>query len=66
MRTESGGDLALRIVAGKYKMLYEAGTEQTLGGWWARLSWRPPGGVFLTHDAKSISLSTNVDVYLHI
>ena len=30
MRIESDGDLALRIVPGKYKMLYEAGTEHTL------------------------------------
>ena len=30
VRIESGGDLALRIVPGKYKMLYEAGTEHTL------------------------------------
>ena len=30
MRIESGGDLALRIVPGKYKMLYEARTEYTL------------------------------------
>jgi len=29
-RIESGGDLAVRIVGGKYKMLYEAGTEHTL------------------------------------
>lgn len=29
-RTESAGDLAVRIVGGKYKMLYEAGTEHTL------------------------------------
>ena len=30
MRIESDGDLGLRIVPGKYKMLYEAGTEHTL------------------------------------
>ena len=30
VRIESDGDLALRIVPGKYKMLYEAGTEHTL------------------------------------
>ena len=29
-RIESDGDLAVRIVGGKYKMLYEAGTEHTL------------------------------------
>lgn len=29
-RTGSAGDLAVRIVGGKYKMLYEAGTEHTL------------------------------------
>lgn len=29
-RMESDGDLAVRIVGGKYKMLYEAGTEHTL------------------------------------
>lgn len=30
VRIESGGDLAVRIVGGRYKMLYEAGTEHTL------------------------------------
>lgn len=30
MRIESDGDLAVRVVGGKYKMLYEAGTEHTL------------------------------------
>ena len=29
-RIESDGDLAVRIVGGRYKMLYEAGTEHTL------------------------------------
>ena len=29
-RIESSGDLAVRIVGGRYKMLYAAGTEQTL------------------------------------
>lgn len=29
-RIESDGDLSVRIVGGKYKMLYEAGTEHTL------------------------------------
>ena len=29
-RIESAGDLAVRIVGGKHKMLYEAGTEHTL------------------------------------
>lgn len=30
MRIENDGDLGVRIVGGKYKMLYEAGTEHTL------------------------------------
>ena len=30
VKIESDGDLAVRIVGGKYKMLYEAGTEHTL------------------------------------
>lgn len=30
VRIESDGNLAVRIVGGKYKMLYEAGTEHTL------------------------------------
>jgi len=30
VRIESSGDLGVRIVGGKYKMLYEAGTEHTL------------------------------------
>lgn len=30
VRIESDGDLAVRIVGGKYKMLYEAGTEHML------------------------------------
>jgi len=30
VRIESSGDLAVRIVGGKYKMLYAAGTEETL------------------------------------
>lgn len=29
-RIESSGDLAVRIVGGRYKMLYAAGTEETL------------------------------------
>ena len=29
-RIESDGNLAVRIIGGKYKMLYEAGTEHTL------------------------------------
>lgn len=29
-RIESEGNLGVRIVGGKYKMLYEAGTEHTL------------------------------------
>lgn len=29
-RVESDGDLAVRIVGGKYKILYEAGTEHTM------------------------------------
>lgn len=29
-KIESNGDLAVRIVGGKYKILYEAGTEHTL------------------------------------
>lgn len=30
MKIENSGDLAVRIVKGKYKMLYEAGTEHIL------------------------------------
>lgn len=30
VRMESDGNLAVRIVGGRYKMLYEAGTEHTL------------------------------------